>query len=208
MLFPVKQGISRWETPDPEFDWIMVGHLLIADGRVVIVDPPFVPQLIEDIENVGDPAFIILTTADHTRGAKYLSQKLGVDLFIPKQKPARYLNPEKMLECKDISKFKYYDENTSFPTNLKPLRLSISGKGGSLLLDEMALLTHNNEIIVGDIASGGPDGKILSGEESFTKTPDKVYSKACFDVVNNMIISNNVESLIASHGHDILSLTN
>ena len=208
MLIPVKQGIMRWETPDPEFDWIMVGHLIIADGQVVIVDPPFVPHLIEDIKTVGDPALVILTTADHTRGAKYLSQKLGVDLFMPRQKPARYLNPEKMLECKDISKFKYYDENTSIPANLKPLRLSFSGKDGSLLLDEMALLTQNNEIIVGDIASGSQDGKILSGEESFTKTPDKVYSKACFDIINNVIISNKVESLIASHGQDILNLAN
>jgi hypothetical protein len=47
MFTKVFPEIFRWETQDPEYDWMMVGHLLRKNGELLIVDPPYIHGLEE-----------------------------------------------------------------------------------------------------------------------------------------------------------------
>lgn len=67
MFTPARNEILRWGTPDPVGDWIMEGHLIDNDGKLIIIDPPLVPGLLESMKRIGKVEAVLLTTLDHTR---------------------------------------------------------------------------------------------------------------------------------------------
>ena len=75
MFTPVRKDVWRWGTPDPEGDWIMYGHLIVRDGKCVLIDPPLVPDLIESVDRIGKLEGVVLTTLDHTRGVKHICKE-------------------------------------------------------------------------------------------------------------------------------------
>src|SRR3989442_12880244 len=81
MFSPVRRDVFRWGTPDPEGDWIMVGHLFVRDSEIILIDPPLIPGLIESITRIGKPKAIILTSQNHTRGSN-TSKKRQVRRFM------------------------------------------------------------------------------------------------------------------------------
>ena len=85
MLYPVTRRVFRWSTPDPEWYWNMVGHLIFSNEGIIMIDPPNVPGLIDALKRLGNIEAVILTTADHLRAAPYFSWAYGVDIYLPRQ---------------------------------------------------------------------------------------------------------------------------
>src|SRR5207245_11701632 len=83
MFSPVRRDVFRWGTPDPEGDWIMVGHLFVRNSEIILIDPPLIPGLIESVARMGKPKAIILTSQNHTRGSKYIREKTGATVNVP-----------------------------------------------------------------------------------------------------------------------------
>lgn len=48
MFQPVRKNVFRWSTPDPEDDWMVVGHAFLTDGGTVLIDLPLVPGLLKN----------------------------------------------------------------------------------------------------------------------------------------------------------------
>ncbi len=55
MLTPVLENNFSWRTQDPEYDWDMVGHLLIKNGKILLIDPPYVQGIEKAILLMGGP---------------------------------------------------------------------------------------------------------------------------------------------------------
>lgn len=203
MFEPVSENILRWKTPDPEGDWMMCGHLIFENGRCILIDPPLVPRLIDSISRLGKVEAVILTTMDHIRGAKYISEKTGADLFIPDQAKSFWLDPEEVLSQKGIRGFQKYGGEDLF--GLKCYHITVPQEGGTdePYLDEFALLTDKKELIVGDIAIGKPDGGVVLAPEWFPHDPpykENPYSKRAF---KRVLDASDADSLLAPHGCNI-----
>ena len=125
MFIPVRRGVFRWGTPDPEMDEMMYGHLVVMNDGCVLIDPPYVPGLIERIERIGKIKAVLITTLDHTRAVKYLCRKTGADLYIPDQMKSITIDPEYYIAKTGINNFEIYGHEPIF--GLKPFRLTIEG---------------------------------------------------------------------------------
>ncbi|HBQ96582.1 MAG TPA: hypothetical protein DD856_17625, partial [Sulfobacillus sp.] len=112
MFTPVAHHIWRWLTPDPEDHWMMVGPLIQGNQGVVLIDPPMRPDLPATLQALGGVLAIILTTHDHTRGARYLGQTFRAPIYVPAQ--ASRTN----LIRAGINNPVFYDETTPLPLDL------------------------------------------------------------------------------------------
>jgi len=210
VLFPSTKGAFKWSVSDPEsnwwseFGWIMCGHLIMDDARVVVVDPPNAPGMTAAIETLGAPKAVILTTLEHLRGSLYLSKALKVPLYLPSQEAGRFMDPAKKIAEKGITKYVSYDGNVDLPIGLRAHRVTVDTDSNHPYTDEMALLTTNAELIVGDVASGSSSGEILAGPETFTLTPDVQVAQAHFRAIRKIILDTKASTLLASHNQDIV----
>lgn len=203
MFVPVSSKILRWGTPDPEGDWMMEGHLIIGEGTCIAIDPPLVPGLLESIKRLGKLEAVVLTTTDHTRGSRYIASKTGARLLIPGQVESLSVNPETILEQKEIREYEMYGENEIY--GLKPLRITVEAEKTEEVpwLDEYALLTPERELIVGDIAIGTPEGKLVIAPEWFPHDPPhKPYNPAVREF-RKIVQRSGAATLLASHGSNI-----
>lgn len=203
MFTPVRKNILRWGTPDPEGDWIMYGHLVFDGKKCTMVDPPLVPGLLDSVNRIGKLEAIILTTLDHTRGAKYISEKTGATLFIPPQDKSLAVDPEAVLAQKEIKDFQKYD--TKEIQGLRPYRITVENKKTDKepWMDEFALLTDHKEMIAGDIAIGTSDGKIFLAPEWFPHDPPHQRYSPAEDIFSKIVRESGATSLLASHGENV-----
>jgi glyoxylase-like metal-dependent hydrolase (beta-lactamase superfamily II) len=203
MLIPVNKNIFRWGTPDPEGDWVMYGHLIIREETCYLIDPPLVPDLLDSVLRIGKLGAVILTTLDHTRGAKYICAKSKADLFIPEQLKSTSVDPDLILSQKGIKDFQKYGTKNLF--GMKPIRITIEGKvnGEMPWIDEFALLTDNKELIVGDIAVGTFDGKVIVAPEWFPHNPPNSPYLPAIKAFSEIVPESGAVSLLASHGYNL-----
>lgn len=203
MLVPIRRNLLRWGTPDPEGNWMMYGHLLIEGEKTIIVDPPMVPHLISSISRLGDLEAVILTTAAHIRGSKYICSVTGATLYIPNQVKSADVDPDFVIEVKNIQGFVKYRENTIF--GLKPIRMFVKGdrKGDVPWVDEYALLTDHNELIVGDIAIGTPEGTLKLAPEWFPSINALKPQESVHLEFKRIVRKIGAKTLLASHGADL-----
>ena len=83
MFEPVARNIFRWGTIDGESGIMMYAHLLLKDGKAVLIDPIAMPNIIPLIKVLGEPISIIMTNYPHLRGSPLLSRQYNIPLFIP-----------------------------------------------------------------------------------------------------------------------------
>ena len=77
MFTPIRERDSRWSTPDPADDWIMVGHLFARETGVAFVDSPMIPGLLEGAGRLGKLKAVLLTAQNHTRAAWFIAKRAG-----------------------------------------------------------------------------------------------------------------------------------
>lgn len=201
MFFPVIHHVWRWDTPDPEAPWMMVGHLIMGRGGIVAVDPPVLPGLEEGLRRLGGLQAVVLTTHDHTRGAAYLQKIFQCPFYVPVQADAASLVAARLADAVPYGA----GELQNFGLRAIRCRVVIAGSSAEdkPYLDEMLLTFGDDAIISGDLALGGPTGRLQLCPEGFTDraSPDKV--KAVWQALNALIPAT-VTTLLAGHGQDIV----
>lgn len=84
MVSWIENDIGMWTTPDPEEEILMVGHIIRSEETYVLIDPPVIPGLPQYLSTIGRIETIILTTHDHTRGSRYLSDAFACPVYAPR----------------------------------------------------------------------------------------------------------------------------
>ena len=204
MFTPVKKNIFAWRTQDPEYDWEMVGHLLIRNGKLLLIDPPYIHGLEKAVKFMGEPEAIVITTADHTRGSRYLSHKLHIPLYVPVQNDSTSVSPKQIYKEKGIVNYEIYDEGSLLWLTSKRVKV-FRGKDDKLpYMDEMILMDDEGSIITGDIVMGSPTGEVLTSNEGFTDTPDSSKVRASYEALRDSLKGLSQINLLSSHGTDIV----
>ncbi len=163
MLTRMNDNIFRWWTPDPEEENLMAGHLVTTSDGFVLIDPPVVPGLGDFLERFGRAHAIILTTHDHTRGSRYLSDRFGAPILVPEQ-----ADEARLAQGRVVAAGAYRDGQT-LPGGITARRVPV-WVDQSLYLDEM-LLIRGDAALLGDVASGRLDGSIECCPEQFVPGP-------------------------------------
>lgn len=83
MFEPIAKNIFRWGTIDGESGIMMYSHLLLKDGKAVLIDPLAMPRLNQMIKILGVPEAVIMTNYPHLRGSPLISRQLNIPLFFP-----------------------------------------------------------------------------------------------------------------------------
>lgn len=200
MFDVVRKNLFRWGTPDPEIDEMMYGHLIVREEGVVLIDPPFVPGLLENASRLGRIEAVLITTLDHTRGVNYICRKTRAELYIPDQAKSMTIDPEKYISRTRLSDFQKYDATEQL-FGLRPLRITIEGLSpdSEPYMDEFAFLTDEKELISGDTAVGTSDGHLLIAPEWFP-LPDEPHPPA-HQAFRDLVIGSGAETLLSSHGY-------
>src|SRR5260370_444639 len=107
MFTPIREGVFRWSTPDPADDWMMVGHLLVRETGVVLVDPPMVPGLLEAAGRLGNLEAVLLTEQNHTRASRFIAKRAGIPVYLPETIPEA-VEPSEAVKVKEIGDFEVY----------------------------------------------------------------------------------------------------
>ena len=199
MFFPITSQIWRWETPDPEDHWVMVGHLWIHGGNPILIDPPMRPNLAQAMDLLGGVTAILLTTADHTRGARYLAEAFQCPVYVPAQSLSA---ATQAIGGRAVA----YDESTRLPGGIHAVRCRIARSmwesDVNPYLDEMMLVLPNGAVAVGDIAMGSPDGRLWVCPEGFNSVADPAKVQASLAAFARSI-PRGATHLLASHGSDL-----
>ena len=200
LMTPVMPGVWRWATPDPEDDWMMVAHLLETGSGVVLVDPPLVPGLAAAMDVLGGVAAIVLTTADHTRGARWLSPRFDCPVHVPAQ------GDRKRLQGGGVTRPVFYEDGEMLPGGLTAVRCRVPEpvwtSDGSYI-DEMMLVTAAGAVLTGDVVLGTEAGGLLAAPEGFTDDPKPETARQSLDAFRTALPSG-AHTLLASHGADLV----
>ncbi len=110
--------------------------------------------------SMGTARAIVLTTPDHTRGSRYLSEALSCPIWAPAQadrdrlKLGRVRDPE------------WYDNGAELPGGLRARRTVVSWPNGRTYMDEM-MLQSTDALFIGDLLAGNLDGSVAVCPEQF-----------------------------------------
>ena len=199
---PIREGVLRRSTPDPADDWILVGHLIVRETGVVLVDPPMVPGLLEAAGRLGKLEAVLLTEQNHTRAARFIAKRAGIPVYLPETTPEA-VEPWETARVKQIGDFEVYKAG------------DVLGFQAHKFGDDYALLTDGKELLVGDNARGDVRGNVLIFPEWFhLYTPGPPYPapedfpKEWRDSLRKqfkaIVKATGATSLLASHDYDII----
>lgn len=186
----------------------MVGHLLSKDGEIILVDPPYVHGLEKALPLIGKPEAIVLTTANHTRGSRYISYKLQIPVYVPLQTDSPSVSSNKMYEDKGINNYKIYEEGSLFWLRSKRVTVYRSEVDSIPYIDEMILIDENRSVIIGDIAMGSYSGELLTINEGFIDSPDVNLVSRSRAVIRDSFSVLYLDNLLSWHGYDIIGNLN
>lgn len=197
MFEPVTRNIFRWGTIDGETGIMMYSHLLLKDGKVVLIDPIAMPRLNQMIKVLGEPEAVIMTVYSHLRGCSIISRQLGIPLFIPDIKVVEEDEAitRMFIDLYRMNHGQQYNELTVLPFGIKAH--NIHGR------HEMAL-EYGEFLIVGDSAYG------INGNLNFYPSgiwPDETGEKAraTSEALTPLIKKTGVKGLLSGHMEDIPS---
>ena len=197
MFEPVAKHIFRWGTIDGESGIMMYSHLLLKDGKAVLIDPIAMPRLLQMIKVLGEPEAIIMTNYPHLRGAPLLSRQWSIPLFIPNIREADEDEAltNMFIDLYNMKHGQQYGKSTSLPFGIKAH--VIPGR------HEFALV-FENYLIVGDSAYG------INGKLNFYPSgiwPDDTGSKAraTSESLIPLIRKTGAKGLLSGHMEDIPS---
>lgn len=201
MFEPVTKDIYRWTLTDPEFGEEIVGHLLMKDGEIVLVDPPATAKLIDSVRILGKPVAVIVTIYNHLRGCNHVARSLNVPLYIPETTVRGEERNDASLQKYGFPSGTTYGENTELPLGIRASRLYVEYPPGQLALDEMELI-FGNFIIVGD-SCWGIGGKLNIFPTGIFPDDGGKLADATSKVLGGIIRDTGVTGLLAGHGNDI-----
>lgn len=203
MFTPIRKDLFRWGTPDPDYDWMMFGHVIVGEEGCVLVDPPHVPGLLDNVLRMGKLESVILTTLDHSRGSAYIVEKTGASLLIPDQ-TSDDVDPMAMRLLKQVKDHETYREGKVLGITAHRLKVDGDRSIGMPSMNEFALLTDHGELLVGDFVTASADGMVLPAPEWFPsdKQPQQyVDGRKKF---SSLVETTGAVSLLTSHGDFIL----
>ncbi len=73
----ITSAIGRWTTPDPEEELMVSGYVITDNAGLILVDPPVLSWPAYFLASLGPVRAILLTTHDHTRWSRCLSDLLS-----------------------------------------------------------------------------------------------------------------------------------
>lgn len=197
MFEPVAKNIFRWGTIDGETGVMMYSHLLLKDGKAVLIDPLAMPGLNRMIQILGKPEAVVMTVYPHLRGCSLISRQLNIPLFIPDIKVVEEDETvtRMFIDLYDMKHGQQYNESTELPLGIRAH--NIAGR------HEMAL-KFDDYLIVGDSAYG------INGQLNFYPSgiwPDDSSSKArtTSDALIPLIRKTGAKGLLSGHMEDIPS---
>ncbi|MDA8198915.1 MAG: hypothetical protein M0Z54_05735 [Thermaerobacter sp.] len=198
----VYPGVWRWETPDPEDDWMMVGHALTTPAGVVLVDPPVVPGIQSALAGFGSVLGVVLTTHDHLRGAEWFHRTTGAPVHLPR---LSYDQPG----LRDrLSRARPYDDGDELPGGLQAHRIRVPALmwDDGTYVDEMTLTTPDGgALLTGDVVMGTPTGQLWACPEGLTLHPDPRKVTASLTTFREVLAHHpSIHTLLASHGTDLI----
>ncbi|MCL5116961.1 MAG: MBL fold metallo-hydrolase [Firmicutes bacterium] len=165
MINWITDSIGRWTTPDPEEELMMVGHVLKEEDRLTLVHPPVLPGLPDVLASLGSVRAIILTTHDHTRGSRYLSDLFACPIYAPVQAD------RSRLDAGRVQRPEWYEESTPLPGGLVARRTIVTMSDGRPYMDEMSL-QRSDVLFIGDLLTGNLDGTLAVCPEQFPGVSD------------------------------------
>ncbi len=201
MFEPVTKNIFRWSLTDPEFGEQMVGHLLMKDGSIVLVDPPATEKLVDFVKILGKPEAVIATIYNHLRGCNHLSRALGIPLYIPETTVRGEERSDESLKKYGFPTAPSYGEKTELPLGIRAHRLYVEYPPGELALEEMEL-QFDNFLIVGDSA-WGINGKLNIFPTGIFPDEGGKLASATSKVLQKIIRETRASGLLSGHGNDI-----
>lgn len=197
MFEPVTRNVFRWGTMDGETGIMMYSHLLLKNGKAVLVDPLAMPRLNDMIKILGKPEAVIMTVYPHLRGCSLISRQLNIPLFIPDINAVQEDETitKVFLDLYDMKHGQQYDESTKLPFDMEAH--VISGR------HEMAL-KFEDLLIVGDSAYG------INGKLNFYPMgmwPDEmgIKARATSEAMIPLIRKTGANGLLSGHMEDIPS---
>lgn len=196
MFEPIARNIFRWGTIDGESGIMMYSHLLLKDGKAVLIDPIAMPRLNPMLNVLGEPEAVIMTNHPHIRGSPLISRQLNIPLFIPDVKEVdedeTIANMFLDLYLYNMRHGKPYGESTSLPMGIRVY--NIPGR------HEFAL-TFGDCLIVGDSAYG--IGGRLNFYPSGIWPDDGSKAKATSEALIPIIRKTRAKALLSGHMEDI-----
>lgn len=202
MFTPIRKNAFRWQTPDPDAEWMMVGHLLIRDSGLVLVDPPVLPGLIDEVCRIGKIEGIIITTLDHIRGSDYIAKKAGATVYIPDQDTTQ-VDEIAVLKKKRFKAFETYSEGRVLGLDIFRVEFEGDTEKHVPSVSEFALLTEEKDLIVGDSVVGTPGGKISVFPEWFSNVYSLPAHEPARSAIRELVRKTRAQSLFSSHGCDV-----
>lgn len=203
MFEPVTRNIYRWTVTDPEYGEQMVGHLLMKDDSIVLVDPPAIPRLIESVKVLGTLKAVIMTTYSHRRGCAHISQTLNAELLIPDIRETGITHAEDTLERLGLGSGKKYGEETELPLGIRAHLLMAELGPNRLALGEMAL-EFGKFIIVGD-AAWEHNGKLNIFPTGIMADEGGKRAAAIASELWSIVQETGSTGLLSGHGEDLKS---
>lgn len=199
MFYPVSGNVFRWGTPDPTYDWMMYGYLILGDDGITLIDPPLIPDFLENVKLLGTLKSIVLTTLDHSRGSAYIVEKTGATLYVPDQS-VDDIDPVNFKLKDEVKEHVVYKEGNI--SRLTAFRLKTRGDRsvGVPSMNEFALLTENGELMVGDFASVSMSGKIKVVPEWYPSIPQAKPFPEGIRKFRETVKRSGAKSLLTSHG--------
>lgn len=197
MFVPITQNIFRWGNIDGETGIMAYSHLLLREGKAVLVDPLAMPDLIPMIRILGEPVGIIMTNHPHLRGSPFLSRKFNIPLFFPDIKEV-WEDEEITMMFIDLYNMKHgcqYGEKTELPLGIRAY--NIQGR------HEFAL-KFLDYLIVGDSAYG-VHGKLKFYPSGIWDDQPESKTRATAEALMPVIEKTGANGLMSGHNEDIPS---
>ena len=191
MFEPLTRNIFRWETPFPQNDQNLVGHLILRDSECILVDPPVVPGLVETVKRLGNRHSIVLTSQNHVRGTEYIASKTGATVYKPDQ-DQRAVDPRDLISVGEIKGAIKFGEGEVI--------------GMKVMKDfyDFALITDDGVLLVSDNGRGTRDGKLVLWPESMNFDPPEPPNETIHREFKDLVRKSGAQTLLAGHGYDII----
>lgn len=197
MFEPISKNIFRWSNIDGETGIMAYSHLLLKDGKAVLIDPLAIPKLNQMVNIMGEPVAVVMTNHPHIRGSPLISRQMKIPLYFPAIKAIDEDEEisNMFIDLYDMRHGHQYTESTELPFGMKAH--VIAGR------HEMAL-EFGDFLIVGDSAYG------INGKLQFYPTgiwPDDSGSKALAtsEALVPIIRKTKSKGLLSGHMEDIPS---
>ncbi len=156
-------GVYEWSWFSAEKQINFNGHLMVADGDRVLIDPPPLSEAdFAEIERRGGVTAIVLTNRDHVREIADCQLTYGVPVWVPAADTAWI----------DVPFDRTYDDGSRLPGGLAAVRVPDSKSPG-----ESALWSAGKRLlIVGDAVIGKPPGALSLLPDDKFADPTKARS--------------------------------